>query len=128
MRLWHEKLIPQLPRQQLLGQHRECCAMRGRGWGKKHRTVDYVWKYPIFVLYQYHCLVMEEMDNRGYHVTETWWDCGYRGRSLGITIDADPRHEISRSPLYPEHDDAYLVECLDNLRAKGILIAKGRTQ
>lgn len=28
MRLWHEELIPLLPRQQLLGQHRECCAMR----------------------------------------------------------------------------------------------------
>lgn len=24
MRLWHESLIPYLPRQQLLGQHREC--------------------------------------------------------------------------------------------------------
>ena len=24
MRLWHEKLISKLPRQQLLGQHREC--------------------------------------------------------------------------------------------------------
>lgn len=45
MRLWHEELIPLLPRQQLLGQHRECCAMRGNGWGKKHRVVDYVFKH-----------------------------------------------------------------------------------
>ena len=29
MRLWHEDLIHKLPRQQLLGQHRECCALRG---------------------------------------------------------------------------------------------------
>lgn len=36
MRLWHEELISKLPRQQLLGQHRECCALRGNGWGKKH--------------------------------------------------------------------------------------------
>ncbi|WP_288618589.1 pyrimidine dimer DNA glycosylase/endonuclease V, partial [uncultured Weissella sp.] len=42
MRLWHESLIPKLPRQQLLGQHRECCALRGGGWGKKHATVNYV--------------------------------------------------------------------------------------
>ena len=27
MRLWHEDLIRKLPRQQLLGQHRECCAL-----------------------------------------------------------------------------------------------------
>ena len=31
MRLWHQALIPYLPRQQLLGQHRECCALRGKG-------------------------------------------------------------------------------------------------
>lgn len=31
MRLWHEELIPLLPRKQLLGQHRECCALRGNG-------------------------------------------------------------------------------------------------
>ena len=49
MRLWHEELIPLLPRQQLLGQHRECCAMRGNGWGKKHRVVDYVFK---------HCMIL----------------------------------------------------------------------
>lgn len=41
MRLWHEDLIAKLPRPQLLGQHRECCALRGNGWGKKHATVDY---------------------------------------------------------------------------------------
>ena len=31
MRLWHEQLIPILPKNQLLGQHRECCAIRGDG-------------------------------------------------------------------------------------------------
>ena len=54
MRLWHEKLISKLPRQQLLGQHRECCALRGNGWGKKHATVDYVFHYSPYKLFQYH--------------------------------------------------------------------------
>jgi uncharacterized protein (TIGR02328 family) len=31
MRLWHIDLIDVLPRQQLLGQHRECTALRGKG-------------------------------------------------------------------------------------------------
>lgn len=31
MRLWHEAMITHLPRQQLLGQHRECAALRGNG-------------------------------------------------------------------------------------------------
>lgn len=31
MRLWPEQLIPILHKNQLLGQHRECCALRGDG-------------------------------------------------------------------------------------------------
>lgn len=42
MRLWHEQMISKLPKNQLLGQHRECCELRGNGWNKKHKTVDYV--------------------------------------------------------------------------------------
>ena len=30
-----EKLIHLLPKNQLLGQHRECCALRGNGWKKR---------------------------------------------------------------------------------------------
>lgn len=58
MRLWHEQLIHQLPRQQLLGQHRELAALRGNGWGKNHATVNYVFKYSPYKLYQFHVLVM----------------------------------------------------------------------
>ncbi len=42
MRLWHEDLIPLLPTQQLLGQHREICALRGLSWKKPHSVVNYV--------------------------------------------------------------------------------------
>ena len=62
MRLWHEALIPYLPNQQLLGQHRECCALRGKGWGRKHSTVDYVFTHPIEWLFIYHLKVMERME------------------------------------------------------------------
>ena len=51
MRLSHEELISKLPRQQLLGQHREYCALRGNGWGKKHATVDYVFEHKQFFLF-----------------------------------------------------------------------------
>ena len=56
MRFWHEILIAQLPRPQLLGQHRECCALRGNGWGRKHATVDYVFTHSPYRLYAYHDL------------------------------------------------------------------------
>ena len=65
MRLWHEEIIPLLPKNQLLGQHRECCALRGNGWGKKHKTVDYVFLYSPYHLFIYHLLVMDEMEKRG---------------------------------------------------------------
>lgn len=74
MRLWHEQLIPDLPRPQLLGQHRECCALRGLGWKKKHATVDYVFTHSPYKLYQYHMLVIEEMQRRGYKNDPLWED------------------------------------------------------
>jgi uncharacterized protein (TIGR02328 family) len=120
MRLWHEKLISSLPRQQLLGQHRECCALRGNGWGKKHSTVDYVFKYDLNKLFCYHCKVMKEMTKRGYMVDYNWFIYNYRGRILGY--DNFNFFEYDYSPVYSEHDDDYLQECLTNLKNKGIIL------
>lgn len=120
MRLWHEYLIRDLPRKQLLGQHRECAALRGAGWGKKHATVDYVFSHSPYKLFQYHMLVMDEMKRRGYKPDPAWEDPAYRGKSL------EPYENIEEVPLtypiYPEHDKAYMKECLDNLAHKGIEI------
>ena len=80
MRLWHEQMIPLLPKNQLLGQHRECCALRGNGWKKKHKTVDYVFSYSPYELFLYHSLVMDEMEKRGYQVSIEWRDKNYRGK------------------------------------------------
>lgn len=118
MRLWHEDLISNLPRQQLLGQHRECCALRGNGWGRPHATVNYVFDHSPYKLFQYHTLVMDEMTGRGYNVDANWRDPLYRGKSC------EPYQELSEvprtHPIYPEHNDAYKQECLDNLAEKGI--------
>ena len=54
MRLWHRDLLPLLDRQRLLAQHRECAALRGLGWGKKHATVDYVFTHESVLLVAYH--------------------------------------------------------------------------
>lgn len=80
MRLWHESLLPYIPRQQLLGQHRECCALRGKGWGKSHSTVNYVFDHPYSWLVAYHIRVMQEMSNRGYHVDKAWYNWRYKGK------------------------------------------------
>ena len=122
MRLWHQLLIPKLPRQQLLGQHRECCALRGLGWGKSHSVVNYVFDHSLKELEDYHALVMQEMEKRGYNVTVQWWLRGYRGKQFDyrpLAIDfIDPVDYC----VYKEHNDAYLIECLENLKGKGIFI------
>ena len=123
MRLWHERLIPLLPRAQLLGQHRECCALRGGGWGKPHATVNYVFTHPFEYLVQYHGRVMAEMQRRGYNVSPEWTDDHYRGRQTP-TADIETSLYSSSTPIYPEHDEAYLTECLENLHAKGIVLPR----
>ena len=118
MRLWHEALISQLPRPQLLGQHRECCALRGNGWGRKHATVDYVFTHSPYCLYAYHRLIMEEMANRGYNVSPEWLVKNYRGKTCHPYQDL-PEEKLG-NPIYSEHDAEYYEECLANLREKGI--------
>ena len=118
MRLWHQTLIPHLPRQQLLGQHRECAALRGNGWGRTHATVNYVCTHSPYLLYAYHRLIMEEMRRRGYRPDPAWDEPGHRGKNLAPYRDL-PAVAVA-DPIYPEHDAAYLRACLDNLASKGI--------
>jgi len=118
MRLWHEKIIHLLPKNQLFGQHRECCALRGNGWKKKHKTVDYVFSYSPYLLFRYHLLVMDEMEKRGYNVSGEWKDKNYRGKIAEKYMDLE--EEIIEDPIYKEHNIEYLYECIENLRNKGI--------
>ena len=118
MRLWHEQIINLLPKNQLLGQHRECCALRGNGWNKKHKTVDYVFLHSPYHLFIYHSLVMDEMEKRGYKVSVEWRDKNYRGKQAENYYNLE--EEIIDKPIYKEHNTEYLVECIENLRKKGI--------
>lgn len=132
MRLWHQSLIPYLDRQRLLGAHRECCALRGKGWGKKHSVVDYVFTYPPEYLIAYHFLIMDEMKNRGYNPNTIWYNHKWRGNILGEQ-DCWARNCLVESILskyeagiyiFKEHNQEYLQECLDNLKSKGIIIER----
>jgi len=139
MRLWHQSLIPYLDNKRLLGQHRECCALRGKGWGKKHSTVDYVFNYTPSHLFVYHRLVIAEMVKRDYHQhNPEWYNRTYRGRHMKrwlLTevgtfcgrIAHDSNGNIFMPPVYKEHNDKYLKECLLNLKSKGAELVNGKT-
>lgn len=130
MRLWHQYLIPYLPRQQLLGQHRECCALRGNGWGKPHSTVDYVFKHPYMHLAAYHMLILQEYVEREYNPDPKWFDPFYRGKShapepyleIDLNLFKGTLHKTKymRQNIYREHNGQYLAECINNLAGKGI--------
>lgn len=127
MRLWHQKLIPYLDRQRLLGQHRECAALRGAGWGRPHATVNYVFTHHPTYLVVYHTLIMQEMERRGYNPDPTWKNINYRGKTLGEALNwADPKAfpgllytaQLENHMIYPEHNDTYLQECIQLLKDK----------
>lgn len=125
MRLWPLAIIDQLPRQQLLGQHRECCALRGKGWGRKHAIVDYVFREPYYFLWRYHKEIMKEMTRRQYRVSSEWWNPHYRGKTIGydFTVDVIAR-PVCAFCIYPEHNKKYIKECIENLARKGVVIDK----
>ena len=125
MRLWHQRLIPLLPDSktskdpklnQLGGQHRECCAMRGGGWGKKHETVDYVWEHPKYFLEAYHLIVICELLSRGYRIDPKWLHVEDEARRLWTESYTKGRI------IYPEHNENYFIECALNLAGKDIFV------
>ena len=122
MRLWHQNLVPDLSLQWLIGQHRECSALRGLGWGKKHSTVDYVFNHSFHKLWAYHCYVMDWIKYRkpDCKIDPVWYDHDYRGKKIGHDESefTAPCELILGGIIYPEHDGAYLFECMSNLFEK----------
>ena len=128
MRLWHQQLIPYLDRQRLLGQHRELAALRGKGWGRKHSVVNYVFSHNHELLVAYHYLIMDEMVRRGYNPDRIWSNPNWRGNTIGEekdwtnqeSVDVVYRDALDGKIIYPEHNKEYLVECIENLKEKEI--------
>ena len=127
MRLWHQKLLPYLDRQRLLSQHRECAALRGKGWNKKHSVVDYVFTHNPSWLVAYHYLVMDEMERRGYRPDPKWRVPYWRGDKIeydclfGDADLADDQYCYAKNKhgiIYPEHNDDYLHKCIALLKEK----------
>lgn len=115
MRLWHKDLILYLPRQQLLGQWRECCAIAKSIAEKQtpnHILVNRIMEYPLAHFRNYINLVAKEMDNRGYKYNYS--SCiKYISdvQSLSLT-----QYENEIFPYW--HNDRYLKQCLYNLQEK----------
>lgn len=124
MRLWSEQLIHKLPQKQLCGQWRECAALLGNGWGRKHSTVDYVFSHSESFLVAYSIKIFFEMKRRGYSPNSKMmrnqlmkrYNKDEVNRFIILGKDIYDRGLL----IYKEHDEEYLKECLLNLKEKGI--------
>ena len=108
MRLWHWKLIPYLPKQQLLGQWRGCCLIRRNLWETgtpNHILVNPVNEYPMTEFNGYWKMVQNEMENRGFSVRSQIW--------------LPPPDADATGPFFKDwHNERYLRQCYYNLQEK----------
>ncbi len=133
MRLWHYRLLPYLPRQQLLSQWRECCCI-AKSIAEKgtpnHILVNKIMDYPIDHFVEYCYKICIEMEHRGYRCDFSRID-RYLETIAGVS--RPPKISFERLDFYaalialqrngeqifPEwHNDIYLRECLYNLEEK----------
>ena len=120
MRCWHIKLLPLLPRQQLLSQLRECVATAKDIYetGKtNHILINKIMDYPIEHFQEYCDMIIEEMNARDYKVSQQTID--KLSKYLNYQCYASFANPELRKVLFKDwHTDRYLVQCLYNLQEK----------
>lgn len=113
MRLWHKDLIEVLPRQQLLGQWRECCCIAAnldKCGTPNHILVNKILDYPIDHFYEFTSSIIQEMKRRGYKVDSSKF---WKHFPLLDTF------EIFGDELYANwHNTRYFKQCFHNLEEK----------
>lgn len=117
MRLWHKDLIAVLPKQQLLGQWRECCCIARNikvNGTPNHLLVNKIMDYPIEHFSYYGCLVGVEMAKRGYnHHSDSFLK--WQKKEDGTNPFPYPNYD----DLFKGwHNDRYLLQCYYNLQEK----------
>lgn len=118
MRLWHKYLIGVLPKNQLLGQWRECCLIAKNIAEKgtpNHILVNRIINYPIEHFLVYCDSVYAEMCFRGYKCDPN----KIMQYTDALKFDLAKRYEISYLDVFDGwHNDRYLTQCLYNLQEK----------
>lgn len=112
MRLWHKDLIDSLPRKQLLGQWRECCAIikniKEKGT-PNHLLVNKIMDYDLKHFYTYGLYVFIETEHRDYKCDLRKFDQYFKGGKIVKTFDE----------LFDGwHNERYLDQCFYNLQEK----------
>ena len=122
MRLWHKDLIPYLPKQQLLGQWRECCCIAKNLATKgtpNHILVNKILDYPLERDFTYYCgMIIKEIKNRGYNISTI----AYNNWEYNMAIATKGKicnFKYDCNILFNHwHNKRYLKQCLFNLEEK----------
>lgn len=111
MRLWDYRLLPYLPKGQLLSQKKECDLIWkdiARGKKTNHILINYIWEYEYYFkeLSVYYWLLRREFEKRGF--------------KFRICDDAFLLFEYSYDmrPFKNHHNNRYLFQCYINLQEK----------
>ena len=118
MRLWHKDLIKYLPRQQLIAQWRECCAICSniaRKGTPNHLLVNKILS-SRGDFYAYTHKVIDEMNNRNYKISvDSLERFNIHFNNTKYAFEDNSTH----FNIYPYwHNDRYLKQCLYNLQEK----------
>lgn len=123
MRLWHYKLIPFLPKSQLLAQWRELNSIFKNQ--PKHILINYVYGYSKSHLLVYTNLVIDEMKKRGIKIknftdmTDYFYGKPYSSDSQWSGYYYECKYISCSSRLFGyNHDLRYLRQCFYNLQEK----------
>lgn len=112
MRLWHKDLIPYLPRQQLLGQWRECCLIAKNIAEKRtpnHILVNKIMDYPLVHFMTYTWFVYTDLIIHNYQPDF---------EKFSKYLDLDVTYLYKKDIFKKWHNDRYLIQCMYNLEEK----------
>lgn len=127
MRLWHSDLIEKLDTNRLIDQHCTCCNLRGNGWGKRNRLVNFAFDDPNGeeALYWYHWQVILEMRARDIKYEPLWDNESYCGKNREARVVDALKMSLAGQrvreglPPFAAMDAAYKEADIELLKAKG---------
>ena len=117
MRLWHKDLISVLPKNQLMGQWRECCLIAKNIADKgtpNHILVNKIMDYSLSHFFHYAQMIEAETLYRGYR-------CDFQKffEHFRRACQVDIRTNFDKSEVFCDwHNDRYFIQCVHNLEEK----------
>lgn len=119
----HQSLITHLPNNLLYKKFGKGCYHRNTAYTNNVAKGSFVVEHTYDKVVAFHILVMKEMVNRGLKFDKKWLTASYHGpgRPVGTGL-IDTEHLQRCDTVYEEHTPIYLLESVNYLQKKGVII------